>query len=173
MAKEFVCIDTDVCVDFLRKRNPGFSLFIKILKGYEPCMTAITAYELYLGHMKMKRKDRIDDFIYQFVILPFDLKASEVSANIESSLDRKGKGIGIPDTLIAGICISNNVPLLTINTMHFSRVNPVRNSSGALASQALAQRVKPRRNYLKSNPSAEQRGIISNGVNGLNLFSVD
>ena len=41
--------------------------------------------------MKMKRKDRIDDFIYQFVILPFDLKASEVSANIESSLDRKGQ----------------------------------------------------------------------------------
>ena len=123
MAKELVCIDTDVCVDFLRKRNLGFDLFIRILKGYEPCITAITAYELYLGHMKMKRKDRIDDFIYQFVMLPFDLKASEVSANIESSLDRKGKGIGIPDTLIAGICISNNVPLLTINTMHFPRVN--------------------------------------------------
>jgi len=95
---------------------------IKILKGYEPCITAITAYELYLGYMKMKRRDRIDDFIYQFVILPFDLKASEVSANIESSLDRKGKGIGIPDTLIAGICISNNLPLLTLNTVHFSRV---------------------------------------------------
>jgi len=97
MAKELVCIDTDVCVDFLRKRTPGFNLFMKILEGYEPCMTAITAYELYLGHMKMKRKDRIDDFIYQFFILPFDLKASEVSATIESSLDRKGKGIEILD----------------------------------------------------------------------------
>lgn len=122
MAKERVCVDTDVCIDFLRKRTPGFDLFVKILDGYEPCMTAITAYELYLGHMKMKRKDQIDDFIYQFVILPFDLKASEVSANIESSLDRKGKGIGIPDTLIAGICISNNLPLLTLNTVHFSRI---------------------------------------------------
>src|SRR4030066_2472387 len=123
MAKELICIDTDVCVDFLRKRNPGFELFVRILEGYEPCISAITAYELYLGYMKRKRKDRIDDFIYQFVILPFDLKASEVSANIEASLDRKGKGIGIPDTFIAGICLSNNVPLLTINTMHFSRVN--------------------------------------------------
>jgi len=123
MAKELVCIDTDVCVDFLRKRDPGFNLFVKIIKEFEPCITAITAYELYLGHMKMKRKDRIDDFINQFAILPFDLKASEVSADIESSLDRKGKGIGIPDTLIAGICISNNIPLLTTNTLHFSRVN--------------------------------------------------
>ncbi len=72
--------------------------------------------------MKMKRKDRIGDFIHQFVIFPFDLKAAEVSATIESSLNRKGKGIGIPDTLIAGICISNNLPLLTLNTPHFSRV---------------------------------------------------
>ena len=43
MAKELFCIDTDVCVDFLRKRTPGFNLFVKILEGYEPCMTAITA----------------------------------------------------------------------------------------------------------------------------------
>ncbi len=34
-------------------------------------------------------------------------------------------------------------------------VNPVRNSSGAL---------KPAGIILKSNPAAEQRGIISNGV---------
>jgi len=32
-------------------------------------------------------------------------------------------------------------------------VNPVRNSSGALAAQALAQRVKPRQNYLKCSPA--------------------
>ena len=41
-------------------------------------------------------------------------------------------------------------------------VNPVRNSSGAL---------NPAGIILKSNPAAEQRGIISNGVNGLQ-FSV-
>ena len=41
-------------------------------------------------------------------------------------------------------------------------VNPVRNSSGAL---------NPAGIILKSNPTAEQRGIISNGVNGL-PFSV-
>ena len=37
-------------------------------------------------------------------------------------------------------------------------VNPVRNSSGAL---------NPAGIILKSNPAAEQRGIISNGVNAL------
>jgi hypothetical protein len=38
----------------------------------------------------------------------------------------------------------------------FKEVNPVRNSSGAL---------NPAGIILKSNPAAEQRGIISNGVN--------
>jgi len=48
-------------------------------------------------------------------------------------------------------------------------VNAVRNSSGALAAQALAQRVKPRTNYSKYTPAAEQRGIISNGVKVFSL----
>jgi hypothetical protein len=39
-----------------------------------------------------------------------------------------------------------------------SKVNPVRNSSGAL---------NPAGIILKSNSAAEQRGIISNGVNAL------
>jgi len=39
-------------------------------------------------------------------------------------------------------------------------VNPVRNSSGALSPTGI---------ILKSNPAAEQRGIISNGVNGLQV----
>lgn len=121
MAKERVCIDTDVCIDFLRKKSPGFGLFIKLLGQYELCITAITAFELFLGHIKMNRKERMDDFMNQFIILPFDLNASEASARIQSSLDKKGRGIGIPDTLIAGICLSNNVPLLTLNTKHFSR----------------------------------------------------
>jgi len=49
-------------------------------------------------------------------------------------------------------------------------VYPVRNSSGALAAQALAQRVKPGRNYSKYTPAAEQRAIISNGVKVFSLM---
>ena len=122
MPKELACIDTDICVAFLRKKEPGSSLLLKLLEKYSPCITAITVFELFLGHFKMKRKDKIDDFIDQFVLLPFDRKASEASANIQASLDKKGKGIGIPDLLIAGICVTNSVPLLTLNTKHFSRV---------------------------------------------------
>jgi tRNA(fMet)-specific endonuclease VapC len=122
MAKTDACIDTDICVDFLRKKAPGFIFLPKLLERYEPCITAITAFELYLGHIKMKRKDRIDDFIAQFTILPFDLQAPVISAQIQASLDKRGEGIGIPDTLIAGICVAKDIPLLTLNTRHFLKV---------------------------------------------------
>ena len=122
MAEKLACVDTDICVDFLRKKEPGYSLFTQFIERYEPCVTAITAFELFLGQMKMKRKTRIDSFLEQFVLLPFDYKASKIAAEIQSLLDIKGKGIGVPDTLIAGICLANNVSLLTLNTKHFSRV---------------------------------------------------
>jgi hypothetical protein len=43
--------------------------------------------------------------------------------------------------------------------LNSTSVNPVRNSSGAL---------NPAGIILKSNPAAEQQGIISNGVNHFN-----
>ncbi len=45
---------------------------------------------------------------------------------------------------------------LDMKNLWMKGVNPVRNSSGAL---------NPAGIILKSNPAAEQRGIISNGVN--------
>jgi predicted nucleic acid-binding protein len=59
VAKKLVCIDTDVCIDFLRKRDPGFTFLIESFERFEPAITAVTAFELYLGHLKMKRKDSI------------------------------------------------------------------------------------------------------------------
>ena len=122
MAKGLVCIDTDVCVDFLRKKEPGFTLFIKLLERFEPCITAITAFELYLGHIRMKRTEQIVDFITQFTVLPFDIKTAETSARIHAALGKRGENIGIPDTLIAGICVAADIPLLTLNIRHFSRI---------------------------------------------------
>ncbi len=48
-----------------------------------------------------------------------------------------------------------------------SKVNPVRNSSGALAALSRGRSgLNPAGIILRSDPAAEQRGIISNGVKG-------
>ena len=73
MAKKNVCVDTDVCIDFLRRKEPGLALLMKLLEKFDPCITTITAFELHLGHIKMNRKDRIEDFIDQFFLLSSSL----------------------------------------------------------------------------------------------------
>lgn len=123
MAKETLCIDSDICVDFLRKRGEGFSLLSQAFMKYNLCITAITAFELHLGHIKMNRVEaEIIGFLSQFKILPFDYSASRSAAAIQAELEKKGRSIGIPDTLIAAICLTNTIPLLTMNKRHFSRV---------------------------------------------------
>lgn len=126
MGKETACIDTDICVDFLRDREPGKGKFLRAVAEFMPHITAITSFELHLGHIKMKKRENLDDFINQFHILSFDSKAAKITAKIQAELDEKGTGISIPDTLIAGICIANNVPLLTNNMKHFTRVKSLR-----------------------------------------------
>ena len=80
MGKETACIDTDICVDFLRDREPGKGKFLRAVAEFMPHITAITSFELHLGHIKMKKRENLDDFINQFHILSFDSKAAKITA---------------------------------------------------------------------------------------------
>jgi len=47
---------------------------------------------------------------------------ADTAAATRRLLGRRGEGIGVPDYLVAGVCIANGYPLLTRNVAHFSRV---------------------------------------------------
>ncbi|MFH1703983.1 MAG: hypothetical protein ABIB41_11290 [Nitrospirota bacterium] len=57
--KKNVCVDTDVCIDFLRRKEPGLTLLIKLLEKFDPCITTITAFELHLGHITNKTISKV------------------------------------------------------------------------------------------------------------------
>lgn len=54
--------------------------------------------------------------------MPFDGPAALAAAAVENNLRAIGEVIGVPDTLIAGICLARNLPLYTLNGEHFRRV---------------------------------------------------
>ncbi|MEK9149918.1 MAG: type II toxin-antitoxin system VapC family toxin [Candidatus Desantisbacteria bacterium] len=122
MEKNRICIDTDLIVEYLRGRKPLADKVELALIRYECCLTSITAYELYLGQERMKKKQNLDSLMEHFRILPFDLDSAKMVAKIQSELRKKGEEIGLPDTLIAGICMINKIPLLTNNYGHYSRI---------------------------------------------------
>jgi len=126
MERTVACVDTDFCVDYLRERAPRCTQFEKAVKRFDLRMTAITAYELLLGQLRMRRKQDLTGLLEAVPVIPFGRRAAEESARIHSTLMIKGQEIGLPDTLIAGICLAEAIPLLTYNLDHFERVEGLR-----------------------------------------------
>lgn len=122
MERTVACVDTDLCVDYLREKAPRCTQFERAMVEFDLRMTAITAYELLLGQLRMRRKQDLTGLLEIIPVLPSGQRAAEQSASSQATLMKKGQGIGLPDTLIAGVCLAESVPLLTCNLAHFERV---------------------------------------------------
>jgi tRNA(fMet)-specific endonuclease VapC len=70
-----------------------------------------------------KRLKQIDDLVSIMPVFPLEKNEAETAARVYSDLRKAGKLIGNQDVLIAGICITHNIPLFTRNTEHFSRIS--------------------------------------------------
>lgn len=118
-----VIADTDVVIDFFSGIEPVASTVTDLILEDALSLTSITVFELYTGITGKKRLKQIDDLIS---ILPvFSLKKNEAQtvARIYNDLKKIGKLIGNQDILIAAICITHDLHLLTRNTEHFSRIS--------------------------------------------------
>lgn len=62
-------------------------------------------------------------FLAQFISLPFDDLAAMIFGTIRSGLEVLGTPIGAYDLQIAAIALTNNLTLVTHNTREFQRVN--------------------------------------------------
>ena len=123
MEDTIICLDTSVLVDYYQKKDKSKSLFFKLTEKYALfAVSAITEYELYLGNLE-EQNDFWDKFFSQITVLPFDTKAAKKAVDIHKQLKRNNKLIEIPDILIAGTALQNNVPLATLNKKHFERIN--------------------------------------------------
>jgi len=54
-------------------------------------------------------------------VLHFDNRAMIKASEIYAVLRRKGKLIDERDLMVGAICLSNNLPLATLNKKHFDR----------------------------------------------------
>ena len=63
-----------------------------------------------------------DVLIDALEFLPLSEDASRTAATVRRDLEAAGRGIGMADYLIAGICLERSATLLTRNRGHFERV---------------------------------------------------
>ena len=122
-----LCLDTDFLVALLR----GYKEAVKKAEEYdstraEVSTTSVNAFEVYFGAFRSREAEKnvkqADSLLSSIKILKLNLEASRKAGEILSELMHKGMPIGLRDTLIAGIALTNGYTLVTRNTEHFKRI---------------------------------------------------
>lgn len=118
--------DTDVLIDFLGGQAPGAARVAAALERGELATTAVTRFELRAGARGPKQERVLRELLEAIPTLALDALAADRAAAVRRDLERRGVGIGMADSLIAGIVLTTRGTLLTRNRRHFDRVPDLR-----------------------------------------------
>lgn len=117
-----IVADTDVLIDFLAGVQPATDQIAEYIAADQLQTTAVSSFELLSGAGENKRGHAVRQLLESLGVLPLDRAAAERAADVRRKLERAGRKIGMGDSLIAGIALAHDVPLLTRNRSHFERV---------------------------------------------------
>lgn len=124
-------LDTNTCIYLIAGQQPQYQArILERLERLAPdenlLLSSVVVFELSYGAQKGRwRKANLallEEFLLDFVIVPFDMEAAHRAGSIRSKLEQQGRPIGPMDTLIAAHAASLNIPLVTHNVAEFARV---------------------------------------------------
>jgi predicted nucleic acid-binding protein len=116
-----IVADTDVLIDFLAGVEP---LASRVAGEIEAGLatTAVSRFELRAGARTPRQERAVSRLLEGLLTLPLDPTAADRAAVVRRSLEKAGIGIGMADSLIAGIALAHGARLMTRNRRHFGRV---------------------------------------------------
>ncbi|MFQ5495873.1 MAG: PIN domain-containing protein [Phycisphaerae bacterium] len=124
-----ILLDTDHCVFFPRGRTEVRAAF-ESHGAEEPGISIITVGELYFGAQRSAGPERnrktCQEFIDRVTVVPLDQPIMLRFAQIKAILASRGEIVEDPDLLIAATALEHEVPLVTHNASHFSRIDGLR-----------------------------------------------
>jgi tRNA(fMet)-specific endonuclease VapC len=114
--------DTDALIDFLAGRGAAAEFVSVRLAQGALATTAISRFELLAGVRSARQERAVRRLLGALRALPLDDAGADQAARIRRDLERKGQGIGMADSLMAGIVMAHDASLLTRNRQHFARI---------------------------------------------------
>jgi tRNA(fMet)-specific endonuclease VapC len=119
-------LDTNVCIVYLKGQNSHLKQKLDNILLSEIAVCSVVKGELFYGSLRSANPElnlRLQqEFLSQFLSLPFDDQSAVVFGEIRAQLAAKGTPIGAYDLQIAAIALANNLILVTHNTKEFSRI---------------------------------------------------
>jgi len=117
-----ILADTDVLIDYLSGISPMREQLTWLIRSRTLQTTAVNCFEILSGAGQDRQGDAARALLADIPSLPLDRAAAECAALVRRRLDRTGQKIDTGDSLIAGIALANDLPLLTRTRKHFSRI---------------------------------------------------
>ena len=121
-----IVADTDVLIDALRGDQEAVERVTRGLNLGSLYTTAVTAFELASGAKGYHQAVKIGHLLDALPVLAFDEPSSARAVVLRRRLEGRGRGIGMADYLIAGVCLCRDAALWTRNRKHFGRVSGLR-----------------------------------------------
>jgi len=123
MATSRLLIDTSIIIEHLRKQNRQKSVLYNIVTNYELYTSTVVEFELYTGAIDAQKRRDIQEILAWCTVLPLTSDMAQAAAAIYQQLKAKNQLIEIRDILIAATAIAHTLPLMTLNTGHFTRIS--------------------------------------------------
>jgi predicted nucleic acid-binding protein len=116
-----VIADTNILIDYFRKKQKRKSVLYSLSEKYEVVISSVSEFE-FLSGFSIDRLNFGIEIIKAYEILPFDSNCAREAANIYRQLISRNRLITAEDIFIAATAIVHQLPLATFNTKHFERI---------------------------------------------------
>jgi len=121
-----VCVDTDIVIDYLRGSNVNQDILPNILKEFDVYISPISVYELFYGGFYSGKLESVEDVLDMLIPMGWTQDDSRKAAHIHVTISKAGEKLSVKDILIAGVCCSKGVPIVTRNIAHFKRIKELK-----------------------------------------------
>ncbi len=112
-------LDSSLLIDVLNDRNQRAErMESMILEGHDLAICPVNVAEIYAG-MRSNEAAATEDLMRQFIYIPIRWNAARLAGELKSAWTRRGHKLSLADTIIAAVCIIENLTLVTDNRRHF------------------------------------------------------
>lgn len=113
-------LDTTFIIDVLNERRGRYEVMRSLaVQQHELACCAINVTEVYSG-MRGSEVLKTDALLRSLEFIPITLDAAKRAGELRQHWERKGKTFSVPDTIIAAVCITEKLTLITDNRKDFS-----------------------------------------------------
>jgi hypothetical protein len=125
-------VDSDVIIWHLRGRKQVTEMLRDLQRFGLPACSALTFLKVQLG-VRKGEEEKTDRFLGSLRVFDVNTEIANKAAKLIREYKAKGITLDLPDAIIAGTCMLNDLILVTYNTKHYPisglKFHPVPNVS--------------------------------------------